>query len=212
LTRVVTELEFRLSESRLDLFTALGRTFSLERLSVNKLEHWNLCAMRPTIKSPVTEKLKCTYLSLQFQNPELAGNFVNSLLRLQLSQKKLEGERAGVQGSLYNGTLLTSPQAKSPTSPGTETSSSSSFVSLPRISCTEPLDHPPWPVKSEPQQVAVSRRESITEPQIPELGTERRIQEIHGTELDNRFELPDQKDGRNVNLSLLNRRATGGWR
>jgi hypothetical protein len=150
--------------------------------------------MRPAIKSPATEKLKCTYLSLQFQNPELAGNFVNSLLRLQLSQKKLEGERACVQGTLYNGTLPTSLQAKSPTSSGIETSSSSGFVSLPGIPCTEPLDHLLWRVKSEPQQVAASRQDSITEQQIPELETERRVQEIDGDELDNRFELPNQTD------------------
>jgi hypothetical protein len=163
--------------------------------------------MRPTIKSN-TEKLKCTYISLQFQSPELAGRFLDSLLDRQLLHIEREGGRVGVHGPLYNGTLPPSVQARSPTSLGGNMASSSSFVSLPHIPHTEPIGDSLFRARSEPQ----SRRVSVAQPRIPELTTERGIAEVGGVQIGNMSELPGQVDVRNPNRGQLNWRTTGYWR
>ncbi|KAH8691769.1 hypothetical protein GQ44DRAFT_780207 [Phaeosphaeriaceae sp. PMI808] len=200
-----TDLEIRLSESRLDFFKASSGTFGLEKLSVKKLAHWNLGLMRPTLNSPAIEGLKCTYLSLQFQTPRLAASFVAS---------------------------LTSIETKTPTSPVSRTISPS-FDSLPHIPSMQPIDDPTlWRVRSEPQRASVTRPDSTSDPlveqQIPELEnarqlggepqqavfhpvyiapqqilgleTERPIQEIHGAELGCRYELPNQENIRKTSI------------
>lgn len=170
LTKTVIDLQYRQNGNRVDLSRGNRRTSRLERLAVKKLEHWNLCAMNPTIKSSPTEKLECTSITLQFQGKHLADRFLDCLVRLQHTHIEREGGRIGVHGPLSSNALPSPLQARSPTTLGSNAASSSSFVSLPHISPTEPLD-----TRSLFRVSSESRRVSVAVTQVQELEESGRV-------------------------------------
>lgn len=159
--------------------------------------------MNPTIKSD-TEQLKCTSISLQFQSKHLAESFIDCLLRLQLSHIEREGGRIGVHGPLSNGTLPSSLQPRPPTELGVNEASSSSFVSLPHIPHTEPLDDSLFRASRELQACPAPGGP----PQIQELVGNRRpyglpvpteLGESGGVHVGNMSELPSRVDAGHPN-------------
>ncbi|KAK0639528.1 hypothetical protein B0T16DRAFT_245272 [Cercophora newfieldiana] len=103
----------KLASGRVKLSPTDSRSFCADSISVskNEMESWDVCSMTGKGPRPGVNKLKCTNLTLEFQDANMIEDFEKRLVFLKLQWGTAVRQMRSVRNGMEAGKLATSPAA-----------------------------------------------------------------------------------------------------